>query len=226
MKDLYLYINESILDIDDNIEHVGDIAVVKNFINENYTIRNYNGPANFDIRTEKTKDGKFIVDAQYCDVTVTNKDIKSLTNNMFVWGIVGNFYCKDCFKLNSLEGSPIQVNWNFSCEGCDMLTTLKGAPLIVKLSFSCKDCMSLKSLVGAPEKTETFDCGLCQSLKSLKGSPRELERFDCTGCISLVSLNGAPKKVTNTFKCSDCGMPFDDEYIRKHCGNPKYIYTW
>ena len=226
MKDLKLYINESILDVDDNIEHVGDIAIVKNFINKNYTIINYKGPADFNIRNEKTKDGKFIVDAQYHEVSVTNKDIKSLTNNMFVWGIVGNFYCKDCSKLKSLEGSPIQVNWNFSCEGCDTLTTLKGAPSIVKLSFSCKDCMSLTSLVGAPEKTGTFNCGLCQSLKSLKGAPKELTKFYCNGCISLVSLNGSPKKVTDTFKCSDCGIQFDDEYIRKHCGNPKYIYTW
>lgn len=226
MKNLNLYIKESILDIDNNIEQAGDIAVVKNFINENYTVNNFNGRAEVDIRNERTKDGKFIVDAQYCDVIVTNKNIQYLTNNMFVWGIVGNFYCKDCFKLKSLEGSPIQAKWNFSCNGCDMLTTLKGAPLIASVSFSCKDCMSLKSLVGAPEKTETFDCSLCQSLKSLKGSPRELEIFDCTGCISLVSLNGSPKKVTDTFKCSDCGMQFDDEYIRKHCGNPKYVYTW
>ena len=225
MKDLKLYINESILDVDDNIEHAGDIAIVKNFINKNYTIINYKGPADFNIRNEKTKDGKFIVDAQYHEVSVTNKDIKSLTNNMFVWGIVGNFYCKDCFKLKSLEGSPIQVNWNFSCTGCDMLTTLKGAPLIVSISFSCKDCMSLKSLIGAPEKTETFDCSLCQSLKSLKGAPKELKNFNCSGCISLASLSGSPKKVINIFKCSDCAMPFDSEYIRKYCGQPTYIYT-
>lgn len=225
MKDLKLYINESILDVDDNIEHAGDIAIVKNFINKNYTIINYKGPADFNIRNEKTKDGKFIVDAQYHEVSITNKDIKSLTNNMFVWGIVGNFYCKDCFKLKSLEGSPIQVNWNFSCAGCDMLTTLKGAPLIVSISFSCKDCMSLKSLIGAPEKTETFDCSLCQSLKSLKGAPKELKNFNCSGCISLASLSGSPKKVINIFKCSDCAMPFDSEYIRKYCGQPTYIYT-
>ena len=225
MKDLKLYINESILDVDDNIEHACDIVLVKEFIKEHYTINNLNRPVEIDIRDEKTKDGKFIVDAQYCDVNVIDKDIKSLTNNMFIWGIVGNFYCKDCFKLKSLEGSPIQVNWNFSCTGCDMLTTLKGAPLIVSISFSCKDCMSLKSLIGAPEKTETFDCSLCQSLKSLKGAPKELKNFNCSGCISLASLSGSPKKVINIFNCSDCAMPFDSEYIRKYCGQPTYIYT-
>lgn len=225
MKDLNLYIKESILDIDYNIEHMGDIAIVEDFINKNYTIINYKGSADFNIRNEKTKDGKFIVDAQYHEVSVTNKDIKSLTNNMFVWGIVGNFYCKDCFKLKSLEGSPMHVNWNFSCAGCDMLTTLKGAPLIASASFSCKDCMSLKSLIGAPEKTASFDCSLCPSLKSLKGTPKELKNFNCSGCISLASLSGSLKKVSNIFKCSDCAMPFDSEYIRKHYGQPVYIYT-
>ena len=55
MKDLKLYINESILDVDDNIEHVGDIAIVKNFINKSYTIINYKGSADFNIRNEKTR---------------------------------------------------------------------------------------------------------------------------------------------------------------------------
>lgn len=225
MKDLNEYIYESILDIDTNIDQAGNIAVVKNFIKENYTVNNFNGPTEVDIRNERTKDGKFIVDAQYCDVIVTNKNIQYLTNNMFVWGVVDIFYCDDCSKLKSLEGSPAQVTWNFSCESCDSLTSLKGAPSIVTLNFSCRNCKSLKSLIGAPEKAQSFNCSLCTSLKSLKGSPRELERFDCSGCSSLDSLSGSPKKVSEVFRCSDCGMPFDDEYIRKHCGNPKYVYT-
>ena len=225
MKDLKEYIYESILDVDTNIDQAGDIAVVKNFIKENYTVRDFNGPVDVSIREEKTKDGKFIVDAQYYDVIVSDKNIKYLTNDMFVWGIVGSFYCDDCYKLKSLEGSPTQVTWNFSCEGCDSLTSLKGAPSIVALSFSCRNCKSLKSLIGSPENTQSFNCSLCTSLKSLKGSPRELERFDCTGCSSLDSLNGSPKKVSDVFKCSECAVPFDSEYIRKYCGKPYYIYT-
>lgn len=226
MKELKEYIYEGILDIDTNVDQAGNIAIVKNFIKENYNINDYNGQANVDIREERTKDGKFIVDAQYCDVIISDKDIKSLTNDMFVWGIVGNFYCDDCSKLKSLEGAPAQATWNFSCKGCDSLTSLKGAPSIVTMSFSCQNCKSLKSLIGAPEKTKSFDCSLCVSLKSLKGSPRELVSFNCTGCSSLDSLSGSPKKVSDTFKCAKCAISFDSDYIRRYCGKPKYIFTW
>ena len=157
MKDLYLYINESILDIDDNIEHAGDIAVVKNFINENYTIRYYNGPADFDIRNEKTKDGKFIVDAQYCDVTVTNKDIKSLTNNRFVWGIVGNFYCKDCFKLKSLGDKSIDYQW---CNETESLSRYQCMPYKLLDRFpQYNTIINSDEIIGSKEKYIMEDLG-------------------------------------------------------------------
>ena len=226
MKELKEYIIEGIFDIDNNIDQAGDVAVVKNFIKKNYTVRNYTGDIDVNIKEWKTKDGKFIVDSQYADITVINKSIKSLTNGMFVWGIVGNFYCDYCTEITSLEGAPEEVSWNFSCCGCNSLKSLKGAPTISPSSFDCSECDLLKNLEGSPKKTKSFNCKSCKSLKSLKGAPRELSNFDCSQCISLDSLTGSPKKVSDTFKCAKCAKMFDSEYIHRYCGKPKFIFTW
>ena len=71
----------------------------------------------------------------------------------FKFGRVGgDFDCRECTSLTSLEGSPKEVWWNFICRNCTSLTSLKGAPQKVGWSFSCSNCPSLTSHEGVPKK--------------------------------------------------------------------------
>lgn len=48
--------------------------------------------------------------------------------------VTGNFDCRSCAKLRSLEGSPPRCG-NFICNYCPELTTLTGAPAYVDRDF-------------------------------------------------------------------------------------------
>ena len=52
------------------------------------------------------------------DILVTNKNITSLTNNLFIWGKVKrDFSCYNCKSLISLKGAPEEVGETFSIYG-------------------------------------------------------------------------------------------------------------
>ena len=85
-------------------------------------------------------------------------------------------------ELDSLEGSPREVDGNFGCD-FNNLYSLKGAPKIVKGHFSC----------------------YTNNLTSLEGAPKEVHgNFDCSNNIKLESLEGAPELVTGNFDCTHC----------------------
>ena len=190
MIDLYTYINEGVLDdIEDTLKNSDNniIAIIKEFINSNYKC------TGLKISKRPNSDGKYVVDAKNSKVYVTNVNIVSLTNGLFVWGVVKSFYCYNCSSLTSLEGAPTEC-YEFSYYNCSSLTSLEGAPTKCN-SFGCGQCNSLTSLKGAPKECNLFDCGNCSSLKSLNDAPAKCNFFYCNGCNSLASLDGAPKKL-------------------------------
>ena len=148
MKSLKDTLNESLLDDEDELFDRNDKTLIELWIKENYKIYG-------TLKIYEDKHG-FVVDSD-ADVEVANKDIKSLTNEMFRWGkITGWFDCKKCKKLRSLEGIPKECG-RVDCSGCTGLRTLKGAPKKCD-SFGCPECTGLISLKGAPQTVEDFCC--------------------------------------------------------------------
>ena len=233
MKTLKNYIKESLsldmklnetslLDIEGTME-VGDEAIkkiIEKWINDNFKV------TNLKISDNPNNDGKYEVSA--ANVNIANRNIISLTNDMFIWKIVESFNCSNCPSLISLEGAPEKVGRNFDCSNCESLKSLEGAPEKVGRNFDCSYCPSLISLEGSPKEVgRDFYCYDCKSLTSLEGSPKEIDgnflcnncdslkalkcspkkvggRFDCHRCKSLTSLEGAPKEVKGDFDCSEC----------------------
>ena len=197
-----MLINSSLLDIEGTLSS-GEEAIkykfIKKWITDNFKV------TDLKLSKNQNSDGKYEVSA--ASASVTNKNITSLTNDMFVWSKIKNdFYCSGCTSLKSLEGAPKEVGEDFCCFLCYNLSSLKGAPKKVGGDFYCNNCRSLTSLEGAPEIIyKDFNCTDCRSLTSLEGAPKEVGRdFDCSWCESLTSLEGAPKKVGRGFCCYDC----------------------
>ena len=165
------YLNESVWDIEDNIEDDNKELVlneVKKFIEDNYDIVDINS-CEFIFDEKK---GKYIVNLNgKLGVILKNKKAKQLTNELFEWGVIGgDFSCAYCPKLTTLKGAPESVGGDFNCSACYKLTSLEGSPEYVGGTFICAYCHELESLKGAPEKVGgAFSCGYCPSLHSLDG---------------------------------------------------------
>ena len=122
---------------------------VIDFLKQNYKFKIPHGYRNEIEKYIKFQDG--IVDV-LCDIEVSNKTITSLSNNLFTFNIItGNFDCRGCNNLTSLEGAPKEVKKYFNCSRCNNLTSLEGAPEYVGEDFNCIRCENLKSLEGAPK---------------------------------------------------------------------------
>ena len=222
-------IKESIFDDDildqDHIEE----GLIKKFLEENYHI-DLN-----QIEIIKDKSEKYIVNV-FNKVYIKNKNIASLTGDLFKFGHISgsfmcssskieslkgapekvseNFYLYGCVYLESLEGAPKEVGGDFVCTKCNKLKSLKGAPEKVGGRFECYKCENLESLEGAPKKCKEFDCSRCDKLTSLEGAPKYCNRFYCDECGNLITLKGAPIK-TDTFHCSDCPKLMSLDWLPK-----------
>ena len=156
MKSLKEYIyevsfTEGLLDRVKN-KDVNHEALIKEFLKENYFIDSYE---------IKATNNKLVIDVKG-NVKVINKDITSLTNGLFEFGVVSEY---------------------FDCTRCESLKTLEGSPQEVGGGFWCNKCHSLTNLEGAPEKVRTFDCSFCDSLKTLEGAPQKVDGvFYCSWC--------------------------------------------
>ena len=110
MKTLKEYIIEGILDIEDNIENLSIESLIEDFIKENYEIK-----GNLQI---KKKGNKYIVSTKG-SVEVENKNITSLTNGLFEWGAVEEYFsCYGCTSLKDLTGAPEKVGKDFYYKRC------------------------------------------------------------------------------------------------------------
>ena len=182
-------LRESLLD-DDLINKTDEY--IKNEIKA-FLIENYKGL--MKISRNPNADGKYEVSST-SDIEVTNKNIISLTNGMFIW---------------------TTVNRSFTVTNCDYLTSLEGSPRIINEGFYCYNCLSLKTLKGAPKEVrKDFDCSGCKYLESLEGAPKEVGKdFNCDYNKSLKSLEGAPKKVDGYFCCHKCVGQFTEDDVKK-----------
>jgi hypothetical protein len=222
MKTLKEYINESLLDDFDEIEKSVDAReLVIQFLKDNYR-----RALVLKVSEKPNKDGYYEVDCSRRSVVeVYNKDITSLTNDLFIFvNIKGSFDCRSCKKLTSLEGAPKEVGGNFNCSYCHNLISLKGAPQKVGDIFNCSYCDNLTSLEGAPKEVEgNFYCYSCKNLTSLKGAPEEIKYiFDLSNCPNLTSLEGAPKKVRTWYNLGNV-QSFDEYDIKKVCSVTKIL---
>lgn len=66
--------------------------------------------------------------------------------------IKGNFSCRQCKNLISLDGSPEFIEGDFIADGCISLKNLNGGPKIVFGNYSITDCEKVSSLDGIAEK--------------------------------------------------------------------------
>lgn len=211
MRHLNEYIKESLFDVDDRDLDKTIKDEIEKYIKSNYNTKQYS------ISKTPGEDGKYVVNSKG-NISVKNKEITNLTNDLFVWGKVGGYFiCIECASLKTLEGAPKEVGGGFNCGYCESLTSLNGAPKKVGTYFNCSYCGSLTSLNGAPAKVGGyFLCIGCDSLKTLEGSPKEVgSDFDCHHCESLTSLNGAPTKVKGYFDCEACKIQFTEDDVRK-----------
>lgn len=179
MRPLFEYLNEGLIKRQAGV----DIrAKIEDWLKER-DIKNYK------IKKDLTIDVKG-------DVVLAEND-KEIPSYIQFGKISGDFWCNDCFDLESLKGCPKEV----------------------KGEFNCCNCPKLESLEGAPQKVGTwFDCSECDKLESLKGAPRKVGGgFYCTGCKNLKSLEGAPQKVGASFNCDYCGVKFTEDDVRKVC---------
>ena len=107
---------------------------IKDYINTNYIAK---GELTF-----KQTNGGYIVNCDG-DVIVKNRNIEKLTDG-FEWGEVkGDFYCRHCNNLKSLEGVPDNVGGCCYCDDCYNLTSLEGSPKKVGGGFYCSSCRKL-----------------------------------------------------------------------------------
>jgi hypothetical protein len=166
MRSLKEYLVEGLADwsddkLDKKISKQTTKAVIKQEIIEwimNNTFgRRYKNKLKFDFNTTP-------VSVNYDGCINMETFITSLTNELFQWGYVsGNFDCRHCNSITSLEGSPEKVGNVFDCSYCKSLKTLEGAPKEVGGSFYCRNCDALTSLEGAPKHVGGWfrcnDCG-------------------------------------------------------------------
>lgn len=246
MIDLYKYINEGLLAGQDAhlAKDVASELIITEWIKEHYRGM---GPYEVEMsealnikhdwndlsfRDEKTSDGKYIVDFKgNLEFYSSDRDkLKSLTNDMFVWGNVDGSFAYNTYggKLETLEGAPMRVGRRFTCNGSSKLKTLEGAPEYVGGSFNCNLNRSLTSLKGCPKyvgghfavaqnaKLKKLDympdhigtsihLDHCKSLESLDGLPKVVNgNLYINGCVNLESLKGCPVEINGKFCFDNC----------------------
>ena len=154
MKELRTYINESIFDVDDNIDKVDvntKIHKTQEYLSKYYC------KSKWDISKKLNNEGKVEVSSNDNVLARHESGIRTLTNEYFVFKTIhGNFDVSECLDLE----------------------TLKGAPKIIYGDFCCYDCPSLKRLdTDTIQVTGNFDISNCTELESLEGSPKEVNKY-------------------------------------------------
>lgn len=122
-------------DIDDQIEAYDNSIIdrIEKWINENYECKG------LKISDNPNKDGLYEVSAYKAEVK--NKNITSLTNGLFVWKNVKNFFFCNCLKLESLEGAAENISGNYYCVNCHSISLDNVSEKIKeKVVFNCEGC--------------------------------------------------------------------------------------
>lgn len=107
MKNLNKYIEESLLDDEDEILATSDEIIIKSEIMK-FLHENYFGAKKCTISDKRDVDGKYVVNSTIS--VMPSKNLGALTNGMFKFGKIGyDFMCHECSSLTSLEGGPERV---------------------------------------------------------------------------------------------------------------------
>lgn len=121
-------------DIDDQIEAYDNSIRdrIEKWIKEKYIADD------IKISDKPNEDGLYEVSAG--EVILKNTNLEYLTNDMFVWKNVENFFFCNCQKLKSLEGAP-EVSGKYYCTNCYSLNA-NGIPdeIREKVVFNCEGC--------------------------------------------------------------------------------------
>ena len=126
------YLNESLLDDEDDLA-INFEKEIELFINKAFNVKGY--------KIRQDSNGDWFVDCK----GVFGKDYEhteTLTNGLFKWGKVDQFFAKGYWNLKSLEGAPQECSY-FVCDSCDSLKSLEGGPKKYSI-FNHEHCRSLK----------------------------------------------------------------------------------
>lgn len=245
MIDLIEYLNESILDVDKNIDNVKAykqiVKDIKKFIRDNYSYKS------LVIADKPSENGKFKVFCSKGDICFwTYGESKTLTNGEFYWGNAPHdFQCDECESLedmpNYVHGSLILNNLKTPLMSFDYITNNVNSKLAISNNFvkdlkglehvQCRhfevSCNQIKDLTGSPKdiKENVKVCD-CENLKSLKGLPNNINgELYISNCNSLENLIGGPTNakiiiIKNCEKLESLkGLPNAKEYYITNCPN-------
>ena len=235
-------LNESVRGIDsDEKQIIGDWIAEYYIIEKKRLKRTTLGSSSLiegvvNILKQPGSNGKYIANSRVDVIfdSSRNREVTSLTNDLFKWGTIGrNFDCS-CSEIKTLEGAPEKVTGSFICNYCNYLTSLEGAPEKVVGNFACNNCNSLKTLKGAPEEVDSnFSCSGCRSLVSLEGAPRVVNGvLECKRLPNLRSLKGTPEEVGLYIELEDCpnlrslkDLPTKNRIQIHYCKCPNLVIT-
>ena len=120
-------LKESILSDMEDILNNGEENIKE--VIQNFLKQNYKSVYKFEI-SEKHFMGKYRVSGK--GISVKNKDIEYLTNDLFEFDDVKIFFdCRDCKNLKSLKGLPTKLNGSLNISGCYNLESLEYIPKVV-----------------------------------------------------------------------------------------------
>ena len=168
------------------------------------------------------------------DVKLSGRKLESLP--LKYNKVQGNFDVSNNL-LESLEGSPIEVDGDFTCNDNPTLKSLSGGPKKVKGSFSAaftalEDLIGgpvsvgggydvsrsgIDSLIGAPKEVGGVFRATGNDLTSLEGSPYIVDGNFMVQQNKLISLSGAPNKVGGKFVCSRNITTFTVDEVANIC---------
>lgn len=125
------------------------IKKISDWINKNYDVKK------ISIKYNKEYD-TYIVNAQY-GASLSNSNLKQLTNGEFIWGIVDWFVVKDCKNIINLIGAPLKYRKELTIENNDNLISLEGLQhsYIVDSRYSCLFIENNKNLMSYEFLPET-----------------------------------------------------------------------
>lgn len=205
MKTLYELLMDNYNTLSENADPNSlDRMEVEKWINENYSV---NGV--LDISKKPNKDNKYVVS---CNGTLrlrSHSELTHLTNGMFIFKNVTNFFCQHAYSLETLEGAPTECK-EFWCSGCNKLKDLVGSPKKV-IELHCDGCFGLKTLKGCSRFAYYVYCDSCHGLESLEGAPRQLQTLSIEQCYSLKKANikKLPKSIATCYS-RGCGYSRQD----------------
>ena len=169
-----------------------------------FLVKNYKG--SYKISEKPNKDDLYEVSCTN-RVNIINKNIKSLTNGMFIWTTVGGYFSCYNNQLTSLNASNCESLKELLC-GENQLTSL-----------DINGCRALEYLSCSDNQLTVLDVSGLTKLHSLYCNNNNLTTLNVNGCTALQALN-----------CADNGLlgirPAIFDNIKNLRYDIRYQYRW